>query len=90
MPGIVLGLLPTGKSPVRGGALLFESDEGWAPVGAVTSGGYGPTIGRPIAMGYVETRFANAQTTLFADVRGARLAVTVSPTPFVQHRYKCG
>jgi aminomethyltransferase len=85
-----VGLLPVGKAPVRGGALLFESELTERPIGAVTSGGFGPTAGRPLAMGYVESRLADSQTPLFADVRGARLAVMISSMPFVPHRYKRG
>jgi aminomethyltransferase len=85
-----VGLLPMGKAPVRGGALLFESELSDRPIGAVTSGGFGPTAERPVTMGYVESRFSELQTVIFAEVRGARLAVNVSQMPFVPHRYKRG
>ncbi len=57
-------------------------------IGMVTSGGFGPSLDAPIAMGYVSTSCAQAGTPLFAEVRGKRLPVTVSELPFVTPHYK--
>jgi aminomethyltransferase len=85
-----VGLAPEGRAPVRAGAPLFANDTGGALVGHVTSGGFGPTLDRPIAMGYVPTPLSDLGTRLYAEVRGKRLPVTVTPLPFVEHRYKRG
>jgi aminomethyltransferase len=83
-----IGLKPEGRQPVRGGADLF--DEGGAPAGRVTSGGFGPSANHSVAMGYVESRLAAPGTRLFAEVRGARLPLDVHPLPFVPHRTRKG
>jgi aminomethyltransferase len=63
------------------------SDLSRRPIGIVTSGGYGPTFGGPIAMGYVEPAFAAPGTKLALAVRGKELPATVTALPFVSHRY---
>jgi aminomethyltransferase len=83
-----VGLKPEGRAPVRHGASLFAGENDTAPAGMVTSGGFGPTLNAPIAMGYVAREAAAAGTRLFAEVRGKRLPVTVSALPFVPTRYK--
>jgi aminomethyltransferase len=79
-----VGLTVEGRQPVREGAGLFA---GGMQVGSVTSGGFAPSVGAPIAMGYVATDFAVPGTTMEADVRGKRIPVTVAAMPFVPHRY---
>lgn len=83
-----VGLRPEGRAPVREGAEL--TDESGKPVGSVTSGGFGPTVEAPVAMGYVEAGYAAAGTRLNATVRGKPLPVTVSKLPFVEQRYYRG
>lgn len=83
-----VGLLPKEKMPVREGTVL-EDGSGRA-VGQVTSGGFGPTRGSPVAMGYVETALATVGTVLQAIVRGKPVAVEVAKTPFVAQRYYRG
>jgi aminomethyltransferase len=83
-----VGLRPEGRQPVRAGARLTDADGNAA--GEVTSGGFGPTVGHPVAMGYVSTALAKPGTRLFADVRGSKVAVDVAPLPFTQHRYHKG
>ena len=83
-----VGLRPEGRAPVRGGALLFAAEHDTAPAGHVSSGGFGPSLGAPLAMGYVAAGASKPGTRLFAEVRGMRLPVTVSPLPFVPSRYK--
>jgi aminomethyltransferase len=80
----LVGLTVEGKMPVREGAELFADE---LPVGRVTSGGFAPSVGAPIAMGYVASAHIAAGTALEAEVRGKRVAVTVAPMPFVPHRY---
>ncbi len=83
-----VGLRPEGRAPVREGAPLFADQTSSEPVGAVTSGGFGPSLNAPIAMGYVPARLAGLDTQLFAEVRGQRLPVRVAATPFVPNTYK--
>ena len=85
-----VGLAPEGRAPVRAGAPLFAEEGAADPVGVVTSGGFGPTADRPVAMGSVDTPLSAPGTRLFAEVRGKRLPIAVSPLPFVPPRYKRG
>jgi aminomethyltransferase len=73
---------------MREGTPLFASADADAPVGTVTSGGFGPTIGAPVAMGYVETALSENGTALFGEVRGKRLPVSVASLPFVAAGFK--
>ena len=82
-----VGLMPEGKAPIRGGASLFDGEDG-AAIGAVTSGGFGPSADSPVAMGYVPVEHSQVGTRLYADVRGKRLPLIVSALPFVAPGYK--
>ncbi|WP_309667436.1 glycine cleavage system aminomethyltransferase GcvT, partial [Tabrizicola sp.] len=81
-----VGLRPDGRAPMREGTALFGPDG--TPLGSVTSGGFGPSVQAPIAMGYVATHFAATGATLEGDVRGKRLPVTVADLPFQPTTYK--
>ena len=83
-----VGLRPEGRAPVREGANLFADEAASEPVGKVTSGGFGPTLNAPVAMGYLPSALAAAGTQVFAEVRGQRLALRVAATPFVKNTYK--
>ncbi|MDH4364391.1 MAG: glycine cleavage system aminomethyltransferase GcvT, partial [Acidimicrobiia bacterium] len=83
-----VGLAVEGRRPVRDGAALRTADG--APAGTVTSGGYGPTVEAPVAMGYVPTPLAADGQSLIADVRGTDVPVRVAPLPFTPHRYVRG
>jgi aminomethyltransferase len=83
-----VGLRPEGRAPVREGAVLFADSEASEPIGAVTSGGFGPSLNAPVAMGYVPSSHAPAETSVFAEVRGQRLPMRVAPMPFVPNTYK--
>ena len=83
-----VGLRPEGRAPVRENATLFAEATSTQPIGAVTSGGFGPSLNAPVAMGYVPTALASAGTQVFAEVRGQRLPLKVAPTPFVPNTYK--
>nr|WP_283938232.1 glycine cleavage system aminomethyltransferase GcvT [Sphingomonas brevis] len=80
-----VGLLVEGKQPVREGALILDSEG--SEVGKVTSGGHSPSLGRPIAMGYVATPLAEPGSTLTLEQRGKLFQAAVAPMPFVPHRY---
>ena len=81
----LVGLIPEGRAPIRHGVTI--SDNHQKPCGEITSGGFSPSLGRPISMGYVPTSLAVAGCSLFAEVRGKQLPVTVTEFPFVPHRY---
>jgi aminomethyltransferase len=81
-----VGLRLADKAPAREGTEIVASNN--AIVGRVTSGGYGPSVAAPIAMGYVDTGFAADGTELGLLVRGVRRPAHVVPLPFVPHRYK--
>ena len=80
-----VGLLPEGRAPMREGTVL-QNDKG-EEVGTVTSGGFGPTVGGPVAMGYVTTALAAEGTSLQAVVRGKPMPCKVAALPFVKHNY---
>jgi len=83
-----VGLRAEGRAPVRADTQLFESEDASEAVGHVTSGVFGPTIGAPVAMGYVPAALSAPETRLFAEVRGKRLPVRVSEMPFRPPTYK--
>jgi aminomethyltransferase len=83
-----VGLLVKDRMPVREGAELVDANG--VVVGKVTSGGFGPTIGGPVAMGYVTTPNAKIGTALQAIVRGKPVPVEVAKTPFTPQRYYRG
>ncbi len=83
-----VGLKPEGKAPVRGHAKLYADAEGKAEIGEVTSGGFGPSVEGPVAMGYVPVSHAAAGTLVYAEVRGKYLPIIVSALPFVTPTYK--
>ena len=84
-----VGLIPEGRAPVRGGVKLFKEQEGTSLIGEVTSGGYSPSLGHPISMGYLfsKTRHDFGDT-IFAEVRGKLLPISVVDIPFVPNKFK--
>jgi aminomethyltransferase len=83
-----VGLRPEGRAPVREGAALFADATSSEQIGTVTSGGFGPSLNAPVAMGYLPSSQAATGTTVFAEVRGQRLPMQVAPMPFVPNNYK--
>ena len=81
-----VGLRPEGRAPMREGVALFAPDG--TALGEITSGGFGPSVGAPVAMGYVAAAFAGEGTALEAELRGKKLPVVVAPTPFQPTHYK--
>lgn len=80
-----VGLLPEGKAPAREGTEI--TDASGKKIGIVTSGGYGPSVGGPIAMGYIETGFAKVDTGVELMVRGKGRPAKVAAMPFVTKRF---
>jgi aminomethyltransferase len=83
-----VGLRPEGRAPVREGAPLFAAATSSEQIGAVTSGGFGPSINAPVAVGYLPTSHAALGGLVFAELRGQRLPLRVAPMPFVPNTYK--
>ncbi len=81
-----VGLKPEGRAPAREGTPITTPDG--REVGIVTSGGFGPTVNGPVAMGYVARDVAVPGTDLHLMVRGKALPAKVAPMPFAPHRYK--
>lgn len=79
-----VGLRLEGRLPAREGASVLAGED---VVGTVTSGGFSPTLGHPVAMAFVASGHAIPGTELAVEVRGRRLAATVASLPFVPHRY---
>ncbi|MDP7524052.1 MAG: glycine cleavage system aminomethyltransferase GcvT, partial [Arenicellales bacterium] len=80
-----VGIRPEGKAPVRAHAELLDTDS--VQIGEVSSGGFGPSINAPVAMGYVAKEYSTPGTALHALVRNKLLPVTVCSMPFSPHRY---
>ncbi|MET0517457.1 MAG: glycine cleavage system aminomethyltransferase GcvT [Burkholderiaceae bacterium] len=80
-----VGLLSSERMPVREGAKLV--DEAGVELGVVTSGTLGPTVGRPVALGYLPARLSTVGTTVWAIVRDKRTPMTVAATPFTPNGY---
>nr|WP_111300080.1 glycine cleavage system aminomethyltransferase GcvT [Paracoccus saliphilus] len=81
------GLRPQGRAPIREGVEIFAEDHGGEPVATVRSGGFGPSVGGPVAMALIPADISDG-TTLWAELRGKRLPVTVCALPFVSPSYK--
>jgi aminomethyltransferase len=80
-----VGIRPEGRAPAREGTVI--RDTSGTEIGIVTSGGFGPTAGGPVAMGYVPAEYAAIGTSITLVVRGKDLAASVVALPFVPHRY---
>ena len=86
-PARRVGLVLEGRLPAREGSAVFAGD---TRIGTVTSGGFSPTLGHPIAMATIAMEHAADGTHLEIEVRGRRLPARVAPMPFVPHRYYRG
>lgn len=80
-----VGLIPEGRAPMREGVELFADETSTTPIGKITSGGFGPTVGHPIAMGYLPTDYDGL---IFGELRGKRLPLTRAKLPFTPANFK--
>ena len=80
-----VGIRPDGKAPARAHTLIEDSEGN--TIGEITSGGYGPGVEGPIAMGYIKSEFADQGTAVNLRVRGKAIPAKVTALPFVEHRY---
>ena len=83
-----VGLRPEGRAPIRHGAQLFSDQDATHAIGVVTSGGFGPSVNAPVAMGYVTQADEPAGGRIYADLRGTRVPLRLSALPFVPTTYK--
>ena len=83
-----VGLRPEGRAPIRHGAKLFSDQDVADAIGVVTSGGFGPSVNAPIAMGYVRQVDEPAGGIIYADLRGKRVPLRLSALPFISTTYK--
>lgn len=81
-----VGISPLTRVPAREGTEVFDAQK--TAIGKITSGGYGPNVKRPIAMGYVKVEFSKPGTHLYLKVRDQMLPAEVAKLPFVEHHYK--
>ena len=82
----LVGILPSGRAPAREGVEIADLDGNI--IGVVTSGGFGPTYGGPVAMGYVPKAFTDEGSEIQLIIRGKPHSAKVAKTPFVEQRYK--
>ena len=83
-----VGILPDGKAPAREGTQITDADGN--VIGVVTSGGFGPSAGRPVAMGYVDSDYAAKETPVNLVVRDTPRPGRIAAMPFVPNRYYRG
>ena len=81
-----VGIRPEGRAPAREGSVIIN-EQGRA-IGIVTSGGFGPTVNGPVAMGYVESAYAGVGTRVNLVVRDKPMPALVAALPFTPHKYK--
>jgi aminomethyltransferase len=79
-----VGIKPEGRAPAREGTEITFDDN---VIGKITSGGFGPSVNGPVAMGYVEARYAAPGTAVMLTVRGKPMPARIAALPFVPHNY---
>jgi aminomethyltransferase len=85
-PRLRVGILPEGRAPAREGAEIVDPASGKV-IGKVTSGGFGPSVNGPVAMGYIAKEFSAYGAPLHLIVREKAVAACVAVLPFIPHRY---
>ncbi|TBN36778.1 glycine cleavage system aminomethyltransferase GcvT [Paracoccus subflavus] len=81
------GLRPEGRAPIREGVAIFAEAEGGSPIGHVSSGGFGPSVGGPVAMARLPAELPDGAT-VYAELRGKRVPAAIVPLPFITPSYK--
>lgn len=82
-----VGIRPEGRAPLREGVTIFDSQTGGTEIGQVCSGGFGPSVGGPVAMAILPSTLAIGDT-IWAELRGKRVAGTITELPFIKPDYK--
>ena len=83
-----VGLRTAARAPIRHGAKLFRDSRSVDEIGVVTSGGFGPSVNAPVAMGYIPTSDVTSAAPIYAELRGERVLVQQSKLPFIASNYK--
>ena len=83
-----VGFLPQTRAPMREGVEIYETESSKEVIGKITSGGYGPTVGHPVAMGYINSEYEDSNDNLFGELRGKRVPVKIAKLPFVPLNFK--
>ena len=83
-----VGFLPQTRAPMREGVEIYETESSKEVIGKITSGGYGPTVGYPVAMGYINSEYVDSNDNLFGELRGKRVPVKIAKLPFVPLNFK--
>ncbi len=83
-----VGFLPQTRAPMREGVEIYETESSKEVIGKITSGGYGPTVGHPVAMGYINSEYVDSNDNLFGELRGKRVPVKIAQLPFVLLNFK--
>jgi len=83
-----VGFLPQTRAPMREGVEIYETESSKEVIGKITSGGYGPTVGHPVAMGYINSEYVDSNDNLFGELRGKRVPVKIAQLPFVPLNFK--
>ena len=85
---IRVGLLPSGKAPMRQGAEIYADLSGDRKIGVITSGGFSPTLSRPISISRILRTFSEQHNEIFVKVRGDLLPAKITNLPFIPSKYK--
>ena len=83
-----IGLLPVEKAPMRNGSIIYLDKKGDTEIGIVTSGGYSPTLNKPISMGRIKSEYLEDLEKVYVKIRDKILPATISRLPFIKTKYK--
>lgn len=83
-----IGLLPVEKAPMRNGSIIYLDKEGETEIGIVTSGGYSPTLNKPISMGRIKSKYLKDLEKVYVKIRDKILPATITKLPFIKTKYK--
>ena len=83
-----IGLLPIEKAPMRRGSIIYLDEGGETEIGIVTSGGYSPTLNKPISMGRLKSEYLEGLEKVFVKIRDKILPATITKLPFIKTKYK--
>ena len=87
-PYLRIGLLPIEKAPMRRESIIYLDEGGETEIGIVTSGGYSPTLNKPISMGRLKSEYLEGLEKVFVKIRDKILPATITKLPFIKLKYK--
>ena len=83
-----IGLLPIEKAPMRRESIIYLDEGGETEIGIVTSGGYSPTLNKPISMGRIKSEYLEDLEKVYVKIRDKILPATITKLPFIKTKYK--